>query len=630
MVWLGLASVLVVSLACENGLGGPAAATSTPTEAPATALSAPATSTPTEVPATEPPPPPAISTPTQVPATEPPAPATSTPTQVPVTESSPPATSTPSTAVSISDRDTLAALYEATDGVNWLDNSNWLSDAPIDEWHGVTTYGSGRVTELGLSDNQLSGEIPTWLGNLTNLKLLALQGNQLNGEIPTELSNLANLEVLYLDGNQLSGEIPPELGNLTNLEDLDLHNNQLSGEIPPELGNLTNLENLNLHGNLLSGKIPPELGNLTNLNALDLRNNQLSGEIPPELGNLVNLWELYLAHNQLTGHIPARLRNVPLNDLARVAITLPEAPTGLTAAGFGLKQVDLWWTAPASDGGAAITGYRIEASEDGSNWSVLSADTGSDATSTSHIGLTGEISYHYRISAINAAGTGPWSATTTAFKRKPSEEFDVTDAPFGMWSDGVTMWVLHHGQIYAYVMATKARVPGEDFKTLGGNLFPRNSSPENIWSDGETMWVSDSDRHDPRIYAYDMTTKKRDSRKDFDTLTLEAAGNDDPQGIWSNVVRMWVLDGHDRKIYAYDMTSKERVPLLDFETLDAGNVEPGDIWSDGVTMWVLDGHERKIYAYDMATQARVPGKGPRLPQSRRFLHLAARHLVRRG
>ena len=372
------------------------------------------------------------------------------------------------------------------------------------------------------------------------------------------------------------------------------------------MGNLANLENLNLHGNLLSGKIPPELGNLTNLNALDLRNNQLSGEIPPQLGNLVNLWELYLAHNQLTGHIPARLRTVPLNDLARVAITLPEAPTGLTAAGFGLKQVDLSWTAPSSDGGAAITGYRIEASEDGSNWSVLSADTGSDATSTSHIGLTGEISYHYRISAINAAGTGPWSATTTAFKRKPSEDFDEleiygTESPQSIWSDGITMWVSDSGKIYGYSMTTKARLPGKDF----GTLWPVRNL-QDIWSDRVTMWVAGRHRDQGNIYAYDMTTKERVPGKDF--YTLEAAGNDDPQGIWSNVVRMWVLDGHDRKIYAYDMTSKERVPLLDFETLDAGNVEPGDIWSDGVTMWVLDKHERKIYAYDMATQARVPGK----------------------
>ena len=95
---------------------------------------------------------------------------------------------------------------------------------------------NGRVIELGLAGNQLSGEIPPELGYLANLTVLWLGGNQLSGEIPPELGYLANLGVLYLDENQLSGEIPPELGNLDNLGLLYLGGNQLSGEIPPELG----------------------------------------------------------------------------------------------------------------------------------------------------------------------------------------------------------------------------------------------------------------------------------------------------------------------------------------------------------------------------------------------------------
>ncbi len=43
------------------------------------------------------------------------------------------------------DREVLVALYNATDGPNWVDNDNWLSDAPLDEWFGVTTYHDGRV-----------------------------------------------------------------------------------------------------------------------------------------------------------------------------------------------------------------------------------------------------------------------------------------------------------------------------------------------------------------------------------------------------------------------------------------------------------------------------------------------------
>ena len=175
------------------------------------------------------------------------------------------------------DRAALAALYNATNGSSWQDDTNWLSNGPLGEWHGVSTDADGRVAGLGLGSNQLSGSMPPELGNLANLERLFLNDNQLSGSIPLELGNLANLERLWLYNNQLSGSMPPELGNLANLETLWLHNNQLSGSIPPELGNLANLERLGLYNNQLSESIPPELGNLANLERLHLSNNQLAG-----------------------------------------------------------------------------------------------------------------------------------------------------------------------------------------------------------------------------------------------------------------------------------------------------------------------------------------------------------------
>ena len=154
------------------------------------------------------------------------------------------------------DRAALEALYHATDGPNWIASDNWLSDAPLGQWLGVSTDASGRVTHLRFDDNGLSGEVPPELGDLVNLEVLRLSYNRLSGEIPAELSNLTNLQWLELDNNRLSGEIPPELGNLSNLQWLELDNNQLEGEIPPELGNLTRLDTLLLHENRLSGWVP--------------------------------------------------------------------------------------------------------------------------------------------------------------------------------------------------------------------------------------------------------------------------------------------------------------------------------------------------------------------------------------
>ena len=68
-----------------------------------------------------------------------------------------------------SERAALVALYNATEGGSWTTRTNWLSDRPIGEWHGVTTDGDGRVTALELHDNQLTGAIPPELGRLSNL-----------------------------------------------------------------------------------------------------------------------------------------------------------------------------------------------------------------------------------------------------------------------------------------------------------------------------------------------------------------------------------------------------------------------------------------------------------------------------
>ena len=208
------------------------------------------------------------------------------------------------------DRAALVALYDATGGDTWNTNSNWKSDSPLTQWHGVRTDGLGRVREIDLSENGLIGNIPVELGNLTSLKVFNLASNQLTGGIPVQLGNLTNLEVLKVSGNRLTGNIPAELENLTNLKELNLTNNRLTRKIPAELGNLTNLVLLYISNNPLTGEIPAELGNLTNLRDLTLGGNQLTGKIPVELGNLTNLEGLNLIDNRLTGHIPKELGNL--------------------------------------------------------------------------------------------------------------------------------------------------------------------------------------------------------------------------------------------------------------------------------------------------------------------------------
>ena len=67
------------------------------------------------------------------------------------------------------------------------------------------------MQSLDLSNNQLTGPIPTNLGSLFEVRHIILSNNQLSGAIPTNLSNLVNLIRLDLSNNQLGGNIPVEL-----------------------------------------------------------------------------------------------------------------------------------------------------------------------------------------------------------------------------------------------------------------------------------------------------------------------------------------------------------------------------------------------------------------------------------
>ncbi len=204
----------------------------------------------------------------------------------------------------------LVALYNATNGDQWIDNTNWLTDNPVSTWKGVFVVQDRRVVWLDLRENNLVGTLPSEIGDLTGLRTLRLQSNRLTsetGEIPTVLSQLTSLNELNLSGNLYTGMIPVALSKLTNLTRLFLGSMTLEGEIPWQLSQLTRLQQLGLNRNMLEGKIPPELGQLTDLTDLFLSFNRLHGEIPSVLGNLTNLQRLSLQENQFTGAVPLEL-----------------------------------------------------------------------------------------------------------------------------------------------------------------------------------------------------------------------------------------------------------------------------------------------------------------------------------
>ena len=129
-------------------------------------------------------------------------------------------------------------------------------------------------------------------------------------------------------------------------------------------------------------------------------------------------------------------------DIRLVEATAPAKPTGLSATAAGNAQIDLAWTAPEDDGGRTVTGYKVEVSDDGSSgsWDDLVADTGSTDTAYSHTGLSAGQTRHYRVSAINAAGTSDESDSDSATTQRTAPDPPAVSAIADGTSKIVVSW----------------------------------------------------------------------------------------------------------------------------------------------------------------------------------------------
>ena len=172
---------------------------------------------------------------------------------------------------------------------------------------------------------------------------------------------------------------------------------------------------------------------------------------------------------------------------------------------------------------------------------------------------------------------------------------DLNEDAWGIWSDGTIIWVADFAdqRLYAYNLSDGTREYGRDINTPNTDGL---RGLQGIWSDGTTMWVAVE--AEDKLYAYRLSDGARDSGRDI-TLTH---GNGVPSGIWSDGTTMWVADTVFREVFAYRLSDGARDVDRDYDLYAlgaAGNRNPRDIWSNGRTMWVADGTDSKLYAYNM-------------------------------
>ncbi|XP_050290700.1 probable leucine-rich repeat receptor-like serine/threonine-protein kinase At3g14840 isoform X2 [Quercus robur] len=199
---------------------------------------------------------------------------------------------------------------------------NYLSGTIPPEW------ASTKLEIMSITVNNLSGPIPSYLGNITTLIYMSIESNLFSGTVPPELGNLVNLENLILSANNLTGELPVALTNLTKLTELRISSNNFIGKIPDVFQSWKQLQKLEIQASGLEGPIPssisvlsnltelrisdllgngsefPPLKKMTGMKRLMLRSCNLSGPIPADISQMTNLQILDLSFNKLEENVP--------------------------------------------------------------------------------------------------------------------------------------------------------------------------------------------------------------------------------------------------------------------------------------------------------------------------------------
>ena len=260
----------------------------------------------------------------------------------------------------VAEREALVALYHATDGPHWKDNTNWCSDKPLSEWYGVYLSGE-RVSQLNLEFNGLNGTLPAELSNLKSLKRLVIaesEGRISNMDaifglpaleslefgigscsdyevyksrmfaVPSGIGQLKNLKRVSLTG--INDDLPEDFFDLDRLEEIYLHSFNTGRPLQDGFGKLKNLKVFHIScisdvifpgSNPVCGELPDAIYDLDKLISLSLVETNIGGQLSPRIGELKNLNVLNLPANKFSGPIPAELSNLALMEKVRMGNT---------------------------------------------------------------------------------------------------------------------------------------------------------------------------------------------------------------------------------------------------------------------------------------------------------------------
>ncbi|KAI3803717.1 hypothetical protein L1987_31878 [Smallanthus sonchifolius] len=226
---------------------------------------------------------------------------------------------------------------------SWNFTSDPCSTPHVTHFLCALSCSANRVTQLTFDPAGYSGTLSPLVSQLTELTTIDLSDNKLSGPIPTSLFSLPNLQTLILRTNSFSGTLPPTISTLKSIQTLDISHNSLSGSLPDTSSSLT-LTRLDLSFNKLTGPIPKLARNLLEL---ALRSNSLSGFLSnSSFSELTQLEVVELSENFLVGTIPSwfflqpglQQVNLANNKFTGIEISIP-VDSDLVAVDAGYNKI---------------------------------------------------------------------------------------------------------------------------------------------------------------------------------------------------------------------------------------------------------------------------------------------------
>ena len=169
-----------------------------------------------------------------------------------------------------------------------------------------------------------------------------------------------------------------------------------------------------------------------------------------------------------------------------VSATVPTAPLSLTVTeGSHFQELDASWQAPSSNGGSAVTGYRVQWKEAVDSWDTTADVSEAAVTGTTHTitGLTGGVEYTVRVSAINGVGEGPASSDAAPAPPAgpcitPLGTLTAVATQTGTWADDCESGVSGRGysRFYTFTLTEDGEVTIDLTSSVDTYLYLREGS----------------------------------------------------------------------------------------------------------------------------------------------------------